>query len=336
MLPKEVNPDRFIIPDNVRIDETSALVYEKNQVDRVILNSLNVRGDSPSNGTLMLADFVGMSMSQDVFISKNGPFSGIFYEQIEVVIFNLGDGVDSIIVENTSEAIHVMNLGGENDTVTVKDISGPLIINGGEGIDLVLVSSDDSKLDQIGALLIVDGGDDEDDTLTLDNSNDEDVDDVVNVTRLIVQVESMMVPDRNMTAEEENNPILPRDSYLITLRNATGGSFTLSVDDPMTGRSSLTTPPISYPTTATVIEGAVNELLIPLSLGNETGRAKSCGVQNSSICSTAVEVWQLGDSDTYAIFFVGQRLNQNVTLSLDTSQVCTLCFFYFVSLVIQC
>lgn len=37
-------------------------------------------------------------VSQDgVFVLDNGPYSGIFYEDIEVFTFNLGDGVDDIV-----------------------------------------------------------------------------------------------------------------------------------------------------------------------------------------------------------------------------------------------
>ena len=208
----------------------NSLAIEENQVDTVIINNLDVRGNLPSIGTLSTDLFEGMSMAQNIFILDSLPLSGIKYEDIEIMTFNLGGGIDSITVESTSEAIHDLNLGGGNDGVIVKSLSGPMLIKGDEGDDTVLVSSNEQQLRLIKALLAFDGGDESNsDTLTLDNSNDLEIDDYLIVTRLMVQVESMDVPNLNVT--NKMNPILPRDSYLINLQNSTGGSFTLLVND---------------------------------------------------------------------------------------------------------
>ena len=50
----------------------------------------------------------------------------------------------------------MMNLGGQDDTVRVKSLSGPMIINGDGGNDTCIVSSDESKLSLINALLAFD------------------------------------------------------------------------------------------------------------------------------------------------------------------------------------
>ena len=185
-----------------------------------------------------------------------------------------------------------------------------MIVNGEEGSDEFLVTSDEIKLDLVDALLAFDGGDTvEEDRLTLDNSNDFLLDDVVNVTRLIVEVDSMMAPDIDVS-DNTTNPVLPRDSFIITLRDCTDGSFALTVFDPDVN-ANLTTSPIPFDAIATMIEETVNSLIIPDS--------KSCGEQSTSDCSSACKVWELGNSRTFAIFFVGQRLNTGVELWYDTS-----------------
>jgi len=333
MLPVESNSGEFLIPTNVIIDTTMYLVDEAKQIDTVIFNNLNVRGELPSVGTLLKNQFLGMNMANNINVLQNGPFSGVVYEDIEVLVFNLGDGVDEITVENTSEAIHVMNLAEQSDIVTVKAISGPMIINGEEGEDEVLVSSNDVKLELIDALLAFDGGNDEDnDVLILDNSNDYDLDDVVNVTRLVVEVSSMEAPDFNKTSmvnstslkipdddevepsnitEKMANPILPRESYLINLRDSTGGTFTLVLNDTITKR--ILSATFSYDASAEIIQNELNSLLLP--------NSKSCGEDFTSYCSDACKVWELGNSNTFAIFFVGQRLNSGVGLSFYTNEL---------------
>jgi len=319
MLPEETNPDEFIIPPGVIIDTTMYLVNEELQVDTIVINSLNVRGNLPSVGSLFFDQFVGMNMANDIFVMGKGPFSGISYNGIEVMIFNLGEGVDEITVENTSEAIHVMNMNAGDDYVAVKTLSGPLIVDGNKGNDMVVASSDEIKLDLIDALLAFDGGgDDGEDTLTMDNSLDDYLDDMVCVTRLTVEVPSMEAPELNMTTmrnlkNESNttamNPTLPRESYLVSLRDSLGGYFTLTINDPTTNRTA-STPPIKFDANAEMIEGEINSLLIP--------NKNSCGEQSTSVCSVACKVWELGESRTFIIFFVGQRLNAGVTLYYGT------------------
>ena len=103
MLPNETNPPFFIIPPNVTIDTTMYLVDEAKQIDAMIINNVDVRGELPSIGVLTYDQFVGMNMANEISILDNGPYSGIAYGDIEVITFNLGDGVDLITVESTSE-----------------------------------------------------------------------------------------------------------------------------------------------------------------------------------------------------------------------------------------
>jgi hypothetical protein len=306
MLPNEMNPRVFQVPPNV--DETNALVFELNQVDKIIFNNLDSRGDFASIGAFDSMSFNGMNMANDIYVLNNGPFSGIKYKAVEIIIFDLGDGVESITVLNTTNAIHIMNLGGNNDNVNVESLSGPLLINGERGGDTVYVSSDDAKLDLIDALLTFDGGNDAGDALILNNTGDSQIDDVLIVTRLIVQVESM----RSIFSEYDNvtNPVLPRESFLVNLQNATGGTFILSVDDSaFSGKKNVS---IAYPTNSSIIEQHLTTLL----LGGP--HAKNCGMKKTSYCADPVKVIQLGGSNTFAIFFIGERLNAGVKLSFET------------------
>ena len=49
--------------------------------------------------------------------------------------------------------------------------------------------------------------------------------------------------------------------------------------------------------------------------------AKKCGQNGTSYCANPVAVRWLGGSDTFAIFFIGERLNGKVQLSLETDQL---------------
>lgn len=315
MLPHESNPDEFIIPPGVTIEMTNEFVYEENQVDTVIFNHLDAQGYA--GGTLVPTKLLGIGMLQDLLIKGEGPFNGIFYEGLEVVTLNFGEESNLLFVNETSEAIHIVNLDStdkaSNDTVIVRSLSGPMLINGGMGQDIVNVSSvDDVKLDTIRALLMFDGGDDDDrDILILDNSGQTEYDDILNVTRLMVEVDTMDAPD--VVAEDEDsvkNPILPRESFLVSLRNSTGGSFSFNLDDPITRRTGIRTAEILYPASVHQIENALDFALIP--------NHKSCGRLNTSTCSSTARVWQLGNSDTFVIVLVGERLNAGVSLTLNS------------------
>ena len=360
-LPEEINGAVFD-PPNVTIDRTSSLVFESKQVDTLVIYNRDVRGNESSNGFLTAGQFTGMNMAQNIYVAGTGPFTGIYYESIEVVEFFLGDGVDKITVENTSAAIHAMHLGKGDDDVRVKNIAGHFMVNGGEGSDTVTVASDASKLDRIQALLAVDGGKLGEDKLVLENSADDGVDDVLNVTRLLVEVESMRAvvasptnqnttssnattnettvetnqnatssnattnettvetnqnatssnATTNETTVEVNNPILPWDSYLVNLKNATSGTFRLGLSDPSTNQTNSTSD-LDYSISAEDMELALQQLLIP--------EKKTCGKENSSKCSNAVRVWRMGDSDVFAVFFVGERLGGGVTLDLFTDSL---------------
>ena len=150
------------------IDTSNTLVHESKQVDKLIFNNLDFCGNFVSIGVLDSAYFNGMNLANDVFVLTDGPFSGIQYESIKIITFNFGDRVDSITLNNTTQ--HVMNLGGSSDTLNIKSLSGPLVVNGKDGNNTVTVLSDSAKLELIDALITFDGGDDAGDVLILNNT----------------------------------------------------------------------------------------------------------------------------------------------------------------------
>jgi hypothetical protein len=232
-------------------------VFEEKQVDTVVFNHMDAKG--VAEGTIIPELFIGMGMVRDLIILGRGPFFGVNHADLEVITFNFGEEDNVLFVNETTEAVHIVNLDStdrsSDDYVVVRDLSGPMMINGGQGTDIVNVSSvDERKLDTIRALLMYDGGiDDDTDVLFLDHSGDTDRDNIINVTRLLVELDCMDVPDE-ISRRNETNPIQPRDSYLVTLRNATGGTFHFTLDDPMTSRTGIITANIPYPPTVRQIE----------------------------------------------------------------------------------
>ncbi len=171
-------------------------------------------------------------------------------------------------------------------------------VRGGPGNDTATIASEDSKLDKIQALLSFDGGMGGEDELVLVNTNDIQVDDVLNVTRFIIETASMGF-DRSSYA--------PEGSYWINLRGATSGTFTLELYDSVTSRS--VTENVSFPTTEKELEALIQRMIIP------SERERRCGSIGTSMCTNAVKVYGLG-TDAYLIFFMGERLFDGVSLNL--------------------
>ena len=249
-------------------------------------------------------------MAQNVVINGEAQLDGIVYEEIEVIEINLGNGVDAVTVVDTSYAMHMLDLGKDDDSVLVHDISGPFIIHGREGSDAVTVESEEGKLDKIQALLAFDGGDEDEgsDTLLLNNTADSDTDDVWNVTRFVVEVASM-----DFVA---NSSMAPFVSYLLNFQSATGGTFTLGVSDPIENVPKSKT--LTYPVagnkydSAALLESTIQRLVIP-----KEDELDTCGELGTSKCASAVKVFPVGD-DSFVVFFVGERLKEDIELTLST------------------
>ena len=116
----------------VVIDMTSELVFEENQVDTVIFNHQDQMGSA--EGTIVPYQFLGMGMIRDLIILGRGPFTGVIHQQMEVINFNFGEEDNMLYINETTEAVHVVNLDStdkaSNDLVFVYNLSGPMLING--------------------------------------------------------------------------------------------------------------------------------------------------------------------------------------------------------------
>jgi Ca2+-binding RTX toxin-like protein len=83
----------------------------------------------------------------------------------------LGTGNDTLTIESTHSGRTTINSGTGSDTINVKSLNGHTTVSLGGGTDVVIVSSDSQRLNEIGTLLTVVGGGDGD-TLNVDNSAD--------------------------------------------------------------------------------------------------------------------------------------------------------------------
>jgi Ca2+-binding RTX toxin-like protein len=309
MLPGENDTEVFTPPAGAVVDDSSLLAIEEKQVDTLRIYNTDVRGDGTSNGTLTKTQLVGFNMGRNIVINGKEMLDGIEYSGMEVVEIFLGDGKDMVIVEDTTGAIHLLDTGGGDDSVRIKDISGPFIIHGQDGADVVTVSSTENKLDRIEALLAFDGGIDEEvDELNVDNSGS-DEEDILFVSRQMVEFENLM-------PENATNLTLP-DSFLIDLRYATEGAFILQFNENEEesknegGSSSIIVP---YPINATDLESLIQRSLIPKDV-----ELDSCGKNETTKCSLAVKVYEIGQ--TFAVFFVGERLNTGLNVTLDVGDL---------------
>ncbi|CAB9505193.1 Kringle domain [Seminavis robusta] len=303
MLPGETDVDKFEIPDGYEADLSSFDAIEADSVNHLIIQNLDVRGSLKSIGTLTHDQFFGMNMGQNLVISGNAQRDGIVYRDMNLVELFLGNGADDITIESTAEALYLLHTGADDDDVHVKNISGPVLIQGAEGADKVRISSDSHKIDDILALLAFDGGssDQDADRLAVDHSGDDiGSDPVLNITRNLVELASMSVSD-------ETNA--PRDSFLISLWGATGGSYELVLSDPLQASNEPKTIVVPLATTASELEDLIQDTIFP------SGSEKACGKIGTTICSQSVKVYELGSG--FLITFVGERLNRGVSLDFS-------------------
>lgn len=108
MMPGETDEPEFEVPEGYTVDQSSYDAIEEDQVNTLIINNLDVRGSLASVGFLAADNFYGMGMGQNIVISGTAQRDGIVYGDMNLILFNLGDGVDNITIVNTSEALHYL------------------------------------------------------------------------------------------------------------------------------------------------------------------------------------------------------------------------------------
>jgi Ca2+-binding RTX toxin-like protein len=153
----------------------NTLVDEAVQVDT--LNVFN--GNSPADDAGVLTDtqLSGLGMGGDTVISGRPFHGGIEYHGVEALNLELGTGNDTLTIESTNEGTRTTVDASEgDDTIRVKTVSGQTTLKMDEGADSVTVGNDYGYVDQVLALLTVDGGgtagDTAVDTMTVVDSGD--------------------------------------------------------------------------------------------------------------------------------------------------------------------
>lgn len=309
LFPGETDPLVFVPPEGAVIPDGYKFIIDEFQVDRLIIQNLDVRGTTP-NGDLTDLQFTGMNMAANIIIQGLAIPDGISYRGIEVVEIFLSDGVDQLTFWNTTNATHYVDLSGGNDTLAIHSIDGPLIVQGGDGDDFIRAV----KLDEIRGLLCVDGGGGGGvDSLLLDGTASS-IDDRLNLTRFIVETPSMDKSSDNALK-----------AYLLNLYGATGGTFELQVDDTQ-NNGTLQTQSFDLSTLGDSVVGltasdeykAAKELeflIAGLVLGTDRD---TCGTRGNSDCSDVVQVWPIGPQ-AFAIFVAGERRFGNLGINLTST-----------------
>jgi hypothetical protein len=94
----------------------------------------------------------------------------------------------------------------------------------------------------------------------------------------------------------------------------------LSVHDPVKHLISVS-PALPYPMAgnkydaASLMESIIQRMIIPAE-----EEMNSCGAQNTTKCSNAVKVWPVAN-DAFAVFFLGERLGEDMGLTLNTDEL---------------
>ena len=141
-------------------------VYETKQVDTLVVHN----EDSPADdiGTLTKTRITGLGMAPDLYVAGRLFQGGITYLDLEALQVLLGYGDDTFTVESTHDGTTLIDADpGEptaprqgNDRINVWTLSGHTVILGRGGDDVVRAGTDGStgSLDNLKALLSVDGG----------------------------------------------------------------------------------------------------------------------------------------------------------------------------------
>ncbi len=121
-------------------------VIEANQIDT--LNVLDGASSANETATLTATSLSGIGM---------GP-GGVVYTGLEALVIIFGSGADTLTIESTHTGTTRVQTGSGADTLAVLTVAGHTILELGAGDDHLTVGDGSGRLDQISALLAVDGG----------------------------------------------------------------------------------------------------------------------------------------------------------------------------------
>ncbi|MDA8435365.1 MAG: hypothetical protein M0Z98_05210, partial [Actinomycetales bacterium] len=281
---------------------STALALETAQVDTLVVHN----EDSPAADTGSLTtdpitgedQVTGLGMSTGTVLS-GVPFSGgILYADFEDLTVLLGYGNDTFTIVNTHDGTTTIDAGKGDDTVTVRTLSGHTRILGQAGDDTFRVGSTAHLLDELAALLVIDGGSGAD-TAWLDDAGDTN-DNLGTLTQTTLTGLDMVA----RTALDDLGRPLDR---LYSVTPATGAAeFTIAlsvlIDGLTTGLGAVT---FAVGASAAAVQAALQQLLFPrtnaLTFPYVSNR---CGIDDSTACAPTVYVWQVGGR--YLVGFRGE------------------------------
>ncbi|MCH2120258.1 MAG: hypothetical protein MK136_03445, partial [Pirellulaceae bacterium] len=151
------------------------LVSERDQVDTLYLH--NQESVATTTGHLERTLVSGLGMGPNRYIGDRWLSGGIRYDNLESVRIELGSGADDFAIASTHAGATTVLTGAGDDHVDVQTIAGNTSVLTEAGSDTVDVSSQQQFIDEIAALLTVDGGSvaetpGDGDQLLLDDSQD--------------------------------------------------------------------------------------------------------------------------------------------------------------------
>ncbi|MBK8459224.1 MAG: hypothetical protein IPL43_02545 [Micropruina sp.] len=240
---------------------------------------------------------------------------GISYEQFEDLTVLLGYGADNFTVESTHAGTTTVDAGPGNDLLVIRSIAGHTRIVGGprqtstllgrSDDDIFLVGTPAGLLDELDALLVLDGGVGFD-TASLDDSGDSD-DSLGWLTQTTLTGLDLLATSAT--------DLLGRPLDQLYSVTPGAGSFTIVLSQVVgsvaTGIGAVT---FSAGVTAEHIRAALQLLLFPQTTGADPGVSMTCGQVGDTRCAASVYVWQVGGD--FLIGFRGE-VNENPLLPIS-------------------
>ena len=302
VLPDETSgPPKPPVLPTIRVDETK-------QVDRLIVHN----EDSPADdiGKLTATRITGLGMAPDTYVAGRLFQGGITYGDLEALEILLGYGNDTFVVDSTHAGTTLIDAGRGEDVIGVFTVSGHTMLFGREDDDTVVVGTedvgtedvDDRTLDEIKALLSIDGGSGYD-MVFLDDSAELDAN--------WASITPTSVTGLDMTAGSDRVWTLrPGTAQVVTVVVAGVGFLKFSVGAPTEAQEALGIREL----TAANLQAALQQLIFPLGMSyqddGEPGVTEDdwaftgCGELETSDCAPSVWVQQIGDG--FLIGFHGE------------------------------
>jgi len=240
---------------------------ESQSTDKLfVLNDDSTLNDT---GILTPTTITGLNMGTGLTVDEGTPGNpdihsypgGVTYTSFETVDVLLGSGKDDFLITGTATGVvTTLHAGGGDDTIRVKAIGGVTTILGQAGDDLVQVASDAITVDQIAALLTVDGGSNTvKDVLTVDDAGDtnnnsgEMTSSTVTGLDMAGSINYVALEELHVNLGSGNDTFRVRGTHGTTPTTVTGGAG----NDLIRVGQPLATPPVNPNETLADVQGTL-------------------------------------------------------------------------------